>query len=85
MSSSYFAISLIKQSNLPKEQLAIFLLNISKEALCDFLNESGILNKPHNLTKNKMIELIINCNMLRNNNEINTITDGTERIRINNT
>ena len=85
MSSSYFAISLIKQSNLPKEQLAIFLLNISKEALCDFLNESGILNKPHNLTKNKMIELIINCNMLRNNNEINTIKDGTERIRINNT
>ena len=85
MPSSYFAISLIKQSNLPKEQLAIFLLNISKEALCDFLNESGILNKPHNLTKNKMIELIINCNMLRNNNEINTITDGTERIRINNT
>ena len=85
MSSSYFAISLIKQSNLPKEQLAIFLLNISKEALCDFLNESGILNKPHNLTKNKMIELIINCNMLRNNNEINAITDGTERIRINNT
>ena len=85
MSSSYFAISLIKQSNLPKEQLAIFLLNISKEALCDFLNESGILNKPHNLTKNKMIELIIDCNMLRNNNEINTIKDGTERIRINNT
>ena len=37
MSSSYFAISLIKQSNMPKEQLAIFLLNISKEALCDFL------------------------------------------------
>ena len=28
MSSSYFAISLIKQSNMPKEQLAIFLLNV---------------------------------------------------------
>ena len=81
MSASYFAISLIKQSNIPREQLAIFLLNISKEALQDFLNEYGILNKPHNLTKNKMIELIINCNILRRNNETNTITNTTERIR----
>ena len=32
MSSSYFAISLIKQSNMPKkEKLSIFLLNVSKE------------------------------------------------------
>ena len=84
MSSSYFAISLIKQSNIPREQLAIFLRNISKEALCDFLNESGILNKPHNLTRSKMIELIINCNILRRDNETNTITNITERIRIHN-
>ena len=56
MSSSYFAISLIKQSNMRKGQLAIFLLNVSKEGLCDFLNESGLLNKPTHLTKNKVIE-----------------------------
>ena len=85
MSSSYFGISFIKQSNMPKEELTIFLLNISKETLCDFLNESGILDKPHNLTRNKMIELIINCNVLRSDNEINTITDSTERISISNT
>ena len=85
MSSSYFGISFIKQSNMPKEQLTIFLLNILKEALCNFLNELGILNKPHNLTKNKMIELIINCNILRSDNEINAITDSTERISISNT
>ena len=48
MSSSYYAISFIKKSNMPTEHLVIFLLNISKEALCDFLNESGILNKPTN-------------------------------------
>ena len=42
MSSSCYAISLIKQSNMPKEQLAILLLNVSKEALWDFLNESGL-------------------------------------------
>ena len=85
MASSYFGISFIKQSNMPKEELTIFLLNISKETLCDFLNESGILNKPHNLTRNKMIELIINCNVLRSDNEINAITDSTERISISST
>ena len=42
MSSSCYAISLIKQSSMPKEQLAILLLNVSKEALWDFLNESGL-------------------------------------------
>ena len=44
MSSSFYAISLIKISNMPKEQLAIFLLNLSKESLCDFLNESRLIN-----------------------------------------
>ena len=31
-----------------------------------------------------MIELIINCNILRRNNETNTITNITERIRTHN-
>ena len=84
MSSSYFAISMIKQSNLLKEQLAIFLLNLSKEALCDFLNEAKILNKPINLTKNKMIELIINCNVTKSDNEINRLRDNAERLRLDN-
>ena len=85
MSSSYFAISLIKRSNMTKEQLAIFLLNISKEALSDFLNESGILNRPTNFTRNKMIELIINDGVLTKGNEINILTNNTERIRIQDT
>ena len=59
------------------------MLNLSKEALCDFLNESRLIDKSHNLTKNKMIELIINCDMI-DNNRINTITNETERLRINN-
>ena len=83
MSSSFYAISLIKRSNMPKEQFAISLLNLSKEALCDFLNESRLIDKSHNITKNKMIELIINCDMI-DNNRINTITNETERLRINN-
>ena len=85
MSSSYFAISLIKRSNMTKEQLAISLLNISKEALSDFLNESGILNRPTNFTRNKMIELIINDGVLTKGNEINILTNNTERIRIQDT
>ena len=85
MSSSYFAISLIKRSNMTKEQLAIFLLNISKEALSDFLNESGILNRPTNFTRNKMIELIINDGVLTKGNEINILTNNTERIRMQDT
>ena len=85
MSSSYFAISLIKRSNMTKEQLAIFLLNISKEALSDFLKESGILNRPTNFTRNKMIELIINDGVLTKGNEINILTNNTERIRIQDT
>ena len=85
MSSSYFTISLIKRSNMTKEQLAIFLLNISKEALSDFLNESGILNRPTNFTRNKMIELIINDGVLTKGNEINILTNNTERIRIQDT
>ena len=83
MSSSIYAISLIKRSNMLKEQFAISLLNLSKEALCDFLNESRLIDKSHNITKNKMIELIINCDMI-DNNRINTITNETERLRINN-
>ena len=85
MSSSYFAISLIKQSNIPEEQLAILLLNVSKEALSDFLNESGLLNKPTNLTKNKMIGSIIEDGVIRTGNSINILTNNTERLVIDNT
>ena len=70
---------------MPKEQLAIFLLNLSKESLSDFLNELRLVDKSHNLTKNEMIELIINCDVVNNkNNAINLITNDTEKIRTDN-
>ena len=59
MSSSCYAIWLVKQSNMPKEQLAIFLLDVSKEALCDFLMEPRALNKPTNLKKTKWLKLLL--------------------------
>ena len=40
MTPSHKAITLIKQSDMTKEQLTIFLPNISKEALLDYLIES---------------------------------------------
>ena len=70
---------------MPKEQLAIFLLNLSKESLSEFLNELRLVDKSHNLTKNEMIELIINCDVINNNNNaINLITNDTEKIRTDN-
>ena len=70
---------------MPKEQLAIFLLNLSKESLSDFLNELRLVDKSHNLTKNEMIELIINCDVINNNNNaINLITNDTEKTRTDN-
>ena len=53
MSPSYKAISLIKQSDITKEQLIIFLLNVSKEALFDYLMKSKILNNSTRLSKTK--------------------------------
>ena len=70
MSSSCYTISLIKQSNMPKEQVAVFLLNVSKEALCDFLMEPRALNKPTNLKKNKLIETIINDGVITTGNSM---------------
>ena len=70
---------------MPKEQLAIFLLNLSKESLSDFFNELRLVDKSHNLTKNEMIELITNCDVINNNNNaINLITNDTEKIRTDN-
>ena len=57
---------------MPNEWLAIFLLNVSKEALFDFLNESRLLNKPTNLKKNKMIELFTNDWVITTGNSILT-------------
>ena len=70
---------------MPKNNLLLFLLNISKEALSDFLNESGILNKPTNLTKSKMVELIINNGVLTAGNAFNILSNNAERLTITNT
>ena len=56
-----------------------------KEGLCDFLNETRLLNKPIHLTKTKVIELTINDWVIKKGNSINILTNNTHRLTINNT
>ena len=62
-----------------KEQLAMFLFNISKEALHDYLNESKTLKNQHKLTKIKMIKLIINDTTITEKDIISSLTNNTKK------
>ena len=73
MSSSYKIINIIKQSNISNYELSIFLNNISKEALVDYLIFSRLPINPNKISKNKMIELIINDRVLTANNDIDML------------
>ena len=73
MCSSYTAICIIKQSHVSNHELSIFLNNVSKEALVDYLIFSRLPIKPNKISKNKMIELIINNRLLTANNNIDML------------
>ena len=73
MCSSYKVINIIKQSDISNHELSIFLNNISKEALVDYLIFSRLPINPNKISKNKMIELIINDRVLTTNNDIDMI------------
>ena len=70
MCSSYKVINIIKQSDISNHELSIFLNNKSKEALVDYLIFSRLPINPNKISKNKMIELIINDRVLTANNDI---------------
>ena len=70
MCSSYKVINIIKKSDISNRELSIFLNNISKEALVDYLIFSRLPINPNKISKNKMIELIINDRVLTANNDI---------------
>ena len=79
MCSSYTAIYIIKQSDISNHELSIFLNNISKEALVDYLIFSRLPINPNKISKNKMIELIINDRVLTANNFIDMLAiDGNK-------
>ena len=73
MCSSYKVINIIKQSDISNHELSIFLNNKSKEALVDYLIFSRLPINPNKISKNKMIELIINDRVLTTNNDIDML------------
>ena len=73
MCLSYKAVNIIKQSDISNHELSIFLKNISKEALVDFLIYSRLPINPNKISKNKMIEIIINDRVIQANNDTDMI------------
>ena len=82
MCSSYKVINIIKQSDISNYELSIFLNNISKEALVDYLIFSRLPINPNKISKNKMIELIINDRVLTANNDIDMLATDVNKLNI---
>ena len=59
MSSSYVAISLLKQSQVPEKQLRIFLSDLSQQSVKEYLFEANIYNGKKNTNKVDLIGMII--------------------------
>ena len=81
MCSSYKVINIIKQSDISNYELSIFLNNVSKEALVDYLIFSRLPINPNKISKNKMIELIINDRVLTANNDIDMLAIDVNKIK----
>ena len=81
MCSSYKVINIIKKSDISNRELSIFLNNISKEALVDYLIFSRLPINPNKISKNKMIELIINDRVLTANNDIDMLAIDVNKIK----
>ena len=73
MCSSYKTINIIRQSDISNHELSIFLNNISNEALVGYLIYSKLLINPNKLSKNKMVEIIINDRAIQANNDIDMV------------
>ena len=55
MCSSYKTINIIRQSDISNHELSIFLNNISKEALVDYLIYSKLPINPNKISKIKWL------------------------------
>ena len=84
MTTAYLAISILKNSKIPIDQLKIFLTYVNQKALKEYLYISNIYRGQKNLTTNELINLIINGNNTNNVNNINELTmDEVNNILIN--
>ena len=59
MTSSYLAISILKNSHMPEKQLRIFLSHISQQSLTEYLFKANIDNERRNMNKVDLIDMII--------------------------
>ena len=74
MTTAYLAISILKLSKIPNDQLKIFLTYVNQKALKEYLNITGIYRGKKNLTTLELIDLIINGNKSNNTNKNNELT-----------
>ena len=72
MISACLAISVLKQSIIPIEQLKIFLWYVNQKALKEYLSLSNICNNKKKLCTSDLIDWIINGNPKNNVEKINT-------------
>ena len=74
MTTAYLAISILKKSKTPPNQLNIFLTYVNQKALKEYLNISGIYRGKKKLTTLELIDLIINGNKSNNVTKNNELT-----------
>ena len=82
MCSSYKAINIIKESDISNHGLSIFLNNISKEALVDYLIYSRLPINLNKISKNEMIEIIINDRVIEANNDIDMLSVNVSKLNV---
>ena len=81
MCSSCKAINIIRQSDISNHELSTFLNNISKEALVDYLIYSRLPINPNKISKNKMIEIIID-RVIQANNDIDMLAVDVNKLNV---
>ena len=83
MCSPYKAINIItKESDISNHELSIFLNNISKEALGDYLIYSRLPFNPNKISNIKMIEIIINDRVIQANNDIDMLAVNVNKLNV---
>ena len=82
MCSSKKAINIIRQNDISNHELSIFLNNISKEALVDYLIYSKLPINPNKISKNKIIEIIINARAIQANYDIDMLAVDVNKLNV---
>ena len=82
MCSSKKAINIIRQNDISNHELSIFLNNISKEALVDYLIYSKLPSNPNKISKNKIIEIIINARAIQANYDIDMLAVDVNKLNV---